>query len=159
MERDFLLGQCPRHPGQTANPATGSFIRPIQLETAPGAVLQFELYPPIVGRHVPDPGLEVDRGREDEAIVVVGVLANQVHPAWGPHEAHARGVDLAEGGREAPAQRGGVHAAQRAMSATLGRVLRRRSAVSSGSVSLMKAPAPASEPARYFSFVSVRFGG
>ena len=30
-----------------------------------------------------DPDLEVDRGRQDEAVVVVGVLADQVDPAGG----------------------------------------------------------------------------
>jgi hypothetical protein len=36
---------------------------------------------PIVARHGGDPGSTIDRARQDEAFVVVGVLADQIDPA------------------------------------------------------------------------------
>ena len=74
-----------------------------------------------------------DRERQREPVVVVGVLADQVHA---PRR-----------------ERDGPRYAARAIAP------RSAAADSSGSVSEMNVPAPCSEPARYLSFSAVRSGG
>src|ERR1700730_6078542 len=110
-------------------------------------------------RHL-DSGL--DRHRQDEPLVVVGVLADEVHAAR-----RECGDDCAAG-----AERGLEHvrhgSAPRHIppafsavltAATLGGPTRRSSAaLSSGSLSLMKVPAPDSTPARNLSRFAARWG-
>ena len=69
-------------------PRAGLRARLVEVEAiALAAIEPHELDPPVVGREVGDPDLEVDGGREDEALVVVGVLADQVDPARGADDA------------------------------------------------------------------------
>ena len=113
----------------------------------------------------------VDGEGQDEALVVVGVLADQVYPA-GAGQTPCRG--RAEGGLEAgpPGRRsrrrcvlcvfmrgrlpGSGWCGLRAAGWTA--TSRSRAATDSGVVSLMKAPMAASEPARYLSLSAARRG-
>ena len=64
------------------DPAAGLGARLVEVEAvALAAVEPDELDPRVVGRQVGDADLEVDRGGQDEALVVVGVLADEVDPA------------------------------------------------------------------------------
>jgi hypothetical protein len=100
------------------------------------------------------PGAEdaaVDGEGEDEAVVVVDVLADQVDAAGRGGDAFGRAAELApEGGDERfdalLVRRGYVR----------GAASRSSCAFSSGAVSLMKVPAPVSTPARYLSLSGVR---
>ena len=122
---------------------------------------------PAVGRRDErEADLEADRGRQHEPEVVVGVLADQVDPAGRAHDAnrgrilgHARFVAAQPLGERLDLERADAHGTASSFAGSCGGRSRSVAAVSSGSVSLMKAPAPASEPARYLSLVAVRFGG
>ena len=64
------------------DPAAGLRARPVQVEAvALAGVEPGQLDPAVVGRQVGDADLEVDGGGQDEALVVVGVLADEVDPA------------------------------------------------------------------------------
>src|SRR5206468_1501926 len=71
-------------------------------------------------------------------------------------EAHSG--DLQAGGAEGDGGRGRAEVGHVGLSA-IATASRKPAAVVSGAVSLMKAPAPSSEPARYFSFSAVRCRG
>ena len=63
----------------------------IQIEAARFAGRsQRDLHPSVVGRLKGNRNRSVDRDRQDEALVVVGVLADQIYAARGPgNERHA----------------------------------------------------------------------
>ena len=94
----------------------------------------------VVARAPLDPHRVGNRGRQDEALVVVRVLADQVHAAVG------------DAGHDAGARR-----AHRA-SSSIG-TARSSAARVSGSESLVNAPAPSSAPATYLSRSGARSGG
>ena len=80
--RDAGLGERPRRPGDVRGHAAGTRADGVEVERrALVRGVAHQLDPPVGGRHEGDPDLEVDRRRQDEAQVVVGVLADQVDPA------------------------------------------------------------------------------
>ena len=146
------LAERPRHPGRVGGPALDP-PRPdlgqLQVGRRPG--LQRPQPQPAAGppagrdQHQP-----VDRGRQHEAVVVVGVLPDQVDPPRGRPDALgvAPGA-LGEGGRHPP-DPVGAHRGQRPP----GVAARSSSAACSGAMSLMNTPAPDSLEARYFSLAA-----
>ena len=95
--RDARLGERPRGAGHVRRHSARTRADRVEIEGgALAGGLADELDPPVPGRHEGDPDLEVDRGRQDEAEVVVGVLADEVDPAGCPDDADRPGVD---GGR------------------------------------------------------------
>ena len=139
---------------------------PIQVELASLAVGERDGHPAVRGRDDREADLETDGCRQHEAKVVVGVLADQVDPAGRPDHADrgrigrdARFVAAQPLGERLDLERAKAHGSASSFAGSCGCRSRSVAAVSSGSVSLMNAPAPASEPARYLSLVAVRFGG
>ena len=51
-----------------------------------GRLQRHDAHQPVASRAGGDPGVQLDRRRQDQPVVVVGVIADQVHPARGPHE-------------------------------------------------------------------------
>ncbi len=97
------------------------------------------------GRH----GRLRDQGRQHEAAVVVGVLADEIHAPVRRRDHHRRDAE----------QLGELRVAdhrQRAAHSRLTSTACSSRALSSGSVSAVNAPAPASLPARYFSLPGMR---
>ena len=138
----------------------------VQVELATLAVGERDGHPAIRGRDEREADLETDGGRQHETKVVVGVLADQVDPAGSPDHAdrgriarHVRFVSAQALGKRLDLERAEGHDTASSAAGSCGGRSRSVPAVSSGRVSLMKAPAPASEPARYLSLVAVRFGG
>ena len=110
----------------------------------------FDLAEPTLGRRQRDPRATTERGRQDEAVIVVGMLAQQVGAC---RRAGDRGRFAAEGLGE---QRvgAGLDRHQR-----LGRASRSRSTISSGATSARNTPVPCSMAARYFSLSALRCRG
>ena len=138
----------------------------VQVELATLAVGQRDRDASIARRDEREADLEPDRGRQYEPEVVVGVLADQVdaarrtdHADRGRIARHARLVAAQPLGKRLDLERVEAHGDGPSSAGSCGCRSRNVAAVSSGRVSLMKAPAPASEPARYLSLVAVRFGG
>ena len=154
-------------PGPGQSPAVGG-VRGGQVDdVVPDRVLALPGPPPLL--RVPaqpdgDHRRAVDGEGQHEAVVVVGVLPDEVHPSRGtPHPVRSVAVHLGEAAGELirpggvvlaclPSGRlGGVLSGHRAASL-------RRAAVCSAVTSLMNAPMAASEPARNFSLSSARRG-
>ncbi len=86
--RQTGLAQRPGGARDVVEPRAG--LRPIAVEVetvALAAIEPDELDPSIGHRQVGDPDLEVDRRRQHEPLVVVGVLADQVDPSGRPDDA------------------------------------------------------------------------
>ena len=156
----------PRRRRDVVDPPTAPRRDGVQVEVATLAVRERDSHPAVRGRDEREADLEADRGRQHEPEVVVGVLADQVDPTGGPDHldrggvgGHARFVATQPLGECLDLERAEAHDTASSSAGSCGARSRSVAAVSSGSVSLMKAPAPASEPARYLSLVAVRFGG
>ena len=93
----------------------------------------------------------VDGEGEDEAAVVVDVLADQIDAAGGFGDAVGRAIELA---REGIDERSDALVVSDCY--VRGSDSRSSRAFSSGAVSLMKVPAPVSTPARYLSLSRAR---
>ncbi len=77
---------APGHGAARPAPATPAdqFVDP---ELGPlGRLQRRDAHQPVASRAGGDPGVELDRRGHDEPVVVVGVVADQVHPAGRPHE-------------------------------------------------------------------------
>ena len=96
------------------------------------------------------------RDRQAQAAVVVGVLADQVHPAGrGPHPGRRGAVRPLERGGHLLGAR--VQVGHRVPAHRPGHpTSRNRAAICSGVASLTHAPIPVSDPARYFSLPGAR---
>ena len=166
MERQPGGLQRPGRRGDVVDPPAAPRRDRIEGELAALTVGQGDRHVSIGRRDEREADLEADRGRQHEPEVVVGVLADQVDPARRPDHldrgrvaGHARFVAAQPLGERLDLERAEAHGTASSSAGSCGGRSRSVAAVSSGSVSLMKAPAPASEPARYLSLVAVRFGG
>ncbi len=64
-------------------------IRIVEVEAEPFPVVEArQLDPPIIARNVGEPDLAIDRSRQDETLVVVGVLADEVDSTRRAHDAN-----------------------------------------------------------------------
>ena len=156
----------PRRRGDVVDPPAAPRRDRIEGELAALTVGQGDRDMPIARRDEREADLEADGCRQHEPEVVVGVLADQVDPPGGADDldrgrirGHARFVAAQPLGERLDLERPEAHGTATSSAGSWGGRSRSVAAVSSGSVSLMKAPAPASEPARYLSLVAVRFGG
>ena len=87
-QRQAGLLERPGGPDDVVEPRGGLGAGGVEVEAVPFAEVETaELDSAIVGRHVGDPDLEVDGRRHHEAVVVVGVLADQVHAPRGSNDA------------------------------------------------------------------------
>jgi hypothetical protein len=108
----------------------------------------------------------IDRERENESLVVVGMLADQIHPAGGrPHPVGNAPIAVGETARSGVGEVAGwIHvAADQVVSGWAGSVMvaraaRNRAAVVSGSMSPMEAPIADSDPARTLNLPASRRG-
>src|SRR5215471_9668418 len=79
-----------------ARPRAAS-IDPGQIELdAFGEILGIDRELAVVARRQGDPGRKADRGGHDEAVIVVGVLADQVDASWGAINARVTAIRAAE---------------------------------------------------------------
>ena len=125
IDFDYLVGEGTCHPGE-----------------------------PVIAQGERDNGSTIDRERQNEALVVVGVLTNQVHTAGCRPQATRL---VAEESDETSAHVLSNVARQHGTSTRL-RPFLMNSAACSGVTSPIQAPIAASDPARYLSLLSARLG-
>ena len=137
-------------PGSPAQPSgrPGARSASASSTSSPSPCSEAQRQPAVVAPGHRRPGGVRERDRQHEAVVVVGVLADDVDPA-------GRGPD-ALGARRRTARRRRSAAAARRVGSRARTTARSCSATSSGFVSVMNAPMPDSEPARYFSLPGAR---
>jgi hypothetical protein len=140
------VAQRPDDAGHVGRPVTDvSAGEPVGLDLDEAALLtggdaQAVVVPPRDGGAHAEP----ERHRQHEALVVVGVLADDVDSAWRePHPVGCMAVVYAEPGLDSGAHRSPP-------------IARSRSTIASGETSLMNTPVADSDPARYFSLSAVR---
>ena len=142
--------QGPQHPGRVPRPAAGGAGADVVERTVPAVILgqAAQPHPPVGPGGRLHHGALADGEGQAESLRVVDVLADQVDaPRRGPAAVGRAPEELAEGGRTEGGRGGGGHGAPASRS---------RAAIRSGIASLIHAPAPDSEPARYLSLPGAR---